>query len=589
MNENDQARIKKLVRLRAPLKGRITSLKNYLKKSVDEIDKGELIERYEGLKGIRERFEEIQSEIETLVTDEEFEREQTERELFEEDLCAVSARVKAIINRDQITISSVQSINFENPSNHLSATQISSQSSSDNLNPGNTQVRLPNPVQFNVSEPSPPQSSNANASCYETNYRIPQAELPKFEGSYEQWPGFCDTFKAVVHNNSKFTNAEKLMYLRSCVKGKAAEKIECLETTSVNYQVAWSILERYYDDPAAVINNRIRAFFELPSCQNASATALGNLIDNSTKHYRALEALRKPFLEAFPIYLIVSKLDHQTRLKWKEETQGNSSPTMDELLEFLHNRRKILEVDNLVKNEKSNHRNSYQTADRKLNGLNANRHHSYVTQFKAFCHLCKGSHFTQYCERLVNVAVPERIKIVKRSNLCFNCLKSNHKLEECKSSSCKTCNKKHHSLLHLDNEKPTQLSPETSMQATHLNTFYSKNESYQEKLLTSAVAMIKDRSGLYHDCRFLLDSCSQPHILTERMASKLGLNKREINVPLGAINSLSSCIKYKTETTVKSCLNDFSLNLDFLIVNEVNEFLPSRPIQRADLKIPRDI
>ena len=156
-------------------------------------------------------------------------------------------------------------MNFENPSNQLSATQISSQSCSDNLNPANTQVGLPNSVQFNVSEPSLPQSLNANPSSYETNYRILQAESPKFEGSYEQWPVFCDTFKAVVHNNSKFTNAEKLMYLRPCVKGKAAEKIECLETISINYQVAWSILECYYDDPAALINNRIRAFFELPS------------------------------------------------------------------------------------------------------------------------------------------------------------------------------------------------------------------------------------------------------------------------------------------------------------------------------------
>ena len=95
---------------------------------------------------------------------------------------------------------------------------------------------------------------------------------------------------------------------------------------------------------------------------------------------------------------------------------------MDELLEFLHNHRKIFEVDNLVKNEKSNHRSSYQTVDRKLKGLTANRHHSYVTQFKAFCHLCKGSYFTQYCERLVNIAVPERIKIVKNSNFASTAL-----------------------------------------------------------------------------------------------------------------------------------------------------------------------
>ena len=138
---------------------------------------------------------------------------------------------------------------------------------------------------------------------------------------------------------------DKLMYLRSCLLGKAAEKIESLECTSANYQVAWSILEKCYDDPAAVINNRIRALFELAPCQNLSASALGNALDKRTKHYRALEALNKPFLEAFPIYLIVSKLDHQSRIKWKEVSQRNSSSTMSNLLEYSYSRRKVLETD----------------------------------------------------------------------------------------------------------------------------------------------------------------------------------------------------------------------------------------------------
>ena len=44
-----------------------------------------------------------------------------------------------------------------------------------------------------------------------------------------------------------------------------------------------------------------------------------------------------------------------------------------------------------------------------------------------------------------------------------------------------------------------------------------------------------------------------------------------------------------TNTIVKSRLNDFSLNLEFLIVKEVNELLPSRPINRSNLCIPRNI
>lgn len=83
-----------------------------------------------------------------------------------------------------------------------------------------------------------------------------------------------------------------------------------------------------------VIDNHIKALFELPLCTNMSASSVGDILNTVTIHYRALEALKKPFLHAFPIYAVVSKLDFQTRLKWKEFIQGNNSPTMEVLLEF---------------------------------------------------------------------------------------------------------------------------------------------------------------------------------------------------------------------------------------------------------------
>ena len=603
MDETSAARFKQLVRKRAPLKGRITSLKNYMNRPAEEQFRGELIERYENLDGIREKFEIIQSEIESLVTDEGFENETNERETFEEELCSVLARSKAYIKNDHTALMSAQSANSIDSSTVTIAgtSNIVNAGISDIANVGSSNIA--NAVQ-NIDENTNSLSNTNNRTIFptaplidvgfigsESNYRIPKADLPKFEGSYEKWPGFSDTFKSAVHNSTKFSDAEKLMYLRSCLVGKAAEKIESLETTSANYQVAWGILERYYDDPAAIINNRIRALFELTPCQNASASALGDILDNATKHYRALQALNKPFLEAFPIYLVLSKLDHQTRIKWKEQTQNDSSPSMTKLLDFLHSRRKVLETHRTNKNERSDNfaKNnskafaSQNSSNRQTYALTKNipSNSSYATQFKAFCHLCKGSHFTQYCEQLTNATVNERINIVKKANLCFNCLKSNHRIEDCKSTHCKSCNKKHHSLLHFEKENTNQ--------STYVNTFPLKNNTHTEKLITTAIVHIMDLKGAFHECRFLLDSCSQPHILTERMASKLKLQKHEINVPLGAVNSLSSCIKYSATTTVKSRLNNFSLNLEFLIVNEVNELLPSRPIDKSNLNIPRNI
>lgn len=190
--------------------------------------------------------------------------------------------------------------------------------------------------------------------------------LPKFSGSYEEWPGFSDTFRSAIHENPIYRDTQRLIYLRSCLSGKAAEKIESLETTAANYSVAWSILEKYYDDPIAIINNRIKALFDLPVCQKSSSNTLGEIIDSASKHYHSLKALNKPFLEAFPVYAIVSKLYDETRLKWKEQTQNaKQTPSMEELLEFLHNRRKILEPisskntsDNSKNTNRSNNNNN---------------------------------------------------------------------------------------------------------------------------------------------------------------------------------------------------------------------------------------
>lgn len=178
-----------------------------------------------------------------------------------------------------------------------------------------------------------------------------------FGGSYEKWPGFSDTFVSSVHNNKRYSDLQKLVYLRSCLTGKTADKIESLETTDANYHVAWKLLEKHYDGPSAVTNNHIKSFFEFSNYSNASASSLGELLNNDTKHYRTLQVLNKPFLEAFPIYAVTSKSDTQTRLKWKEYVQIHESPTMENLLDFLHRREKVLETTQ-TKNDKSDRNNT---------------------------------------------------------------------------------------------------------------------------------------------------------------------------------------------------------------------------------------
>ena len=61
------------------------------------------------------------------------------------------------------------------------------------------------------------------------------------------------------------------------------------------------------------------------------------------------------------------------------------------------------------------------------------------------CVFCKGPHPTHTCESVTDHQ--KRLEIIKRENLCFNCL-AHHKISQCQSRfRCKKCKKKHHTTL----------------------------------------------------------------------------------------------------------------------------------------------
>lgn len=224
----------------------------------------------------------------------------------------------------------------------------------------------------------------------------------------------------------------------------------------MTYRVAWNILEKSYDDPTFVINNHVKSFVELPNYFNTTAAALGELANSVTKHYRALKALKKPFLEFFPMYAVVAKLDPQTRIKWKEHIQSNNSPNMEELIEFLYSREKILETNKSFSKSEKLEKPTPKHGSQSCSEHSKNTHSKMKKQFtnhtnnRAFCHICKEAHFTQNCEKITKASLSARLELVKNLKLCSNCLRSNHTAENCNASTCKNCYKTHHTLLHDD-------------------------------------------------------------------------------------------------------------------------------------------
>lgn len=83
---------------------------------------------------------------------------------------------------------------------------------------------------------------------------------------------------------------------------------------------------------------------------------------------------------------------------------------------------------------------------------------------KKGCVICTQNHHISYCPTFNRIDTSSRIEIIKEKNLCFNCLKLNHRVQDCPSKhTCELCHGHHHSLIHLEPPVSSSISNTKTM------------------------------------------------------------------------------------------------------------------------------
>ncbi|CAL1671875.1 unnamed protein product [Lasius platythorax] len=108
-----------------------------------------------------------------------------------------------------------------------------------------------------------------------------------------------------------------------------------------------------------------------------------------------------------------------------------------------------------------------------------------------------------------------RSAMVKSLVLCYNCLRPNHLVNECKSGTCKKCKRKHHTLLYFENESADQGANSSNTVKSNSIACFQAIVTSQVLLSTASVFVLNNRRDPI-ECKVLLDNGSQSNFITER-------------------------------------------------------------------------
>lgn len=428
--------------------------------------------------------------------------------------------------------------------------------------------------------------------------RVPEIQLPKFSGLYSDWPNFFALFSTVIHDNNDLSSLEKLYYLRASLEEAALDTISALELKEANYKVALDLLINRFDNKLIQFQTLIKDVFSLDSVENGSSIGLRRLSDKMNSHLRAMLTLanKEQIADGLLIYLVTTKLDETSQMKWEESLPINELPKWTSMATFLERRSRMLEnlENSIISKPQAQH-------DSKKSNQNSRHVHVSSATSTNSCTLCNSiEHFISSCPNFLSISPSLRFKEVKRLKLCLNCLRKGHMMKECISGFCRRCSSKHHTLLHIENasmEPPTSYTGEPSSPTTTTQAVLASSSSDLENLnsspasvfLATAIILVKNQFGVLVPCRAILDSASQLNLITSRFVNSLHLKCNKVSATICGIGNGNLTIQKSVDVNVKSQHGNYSTSFTAMVVPSITDYQPSINVNTSGWRIPKNI
>ncbi|XP_065072518.1 uncharacterized protein LOC135696909 [Ochlerotatus camptorhynchus] len=513
-----------------------------------------------------------------------------------DDYERINADICAMLPRDERAEQRIEYATFEELHNQLYIclnTKIDAVSSATSQN----QVAVPQPPVY-------------------VQQQVPQlhAPFPTFDGNPENWYSFKSLFSSIMARYANETPAMKILHLRNCLTGEAKDKIDQDVVNNNDYDMAWKILKDAYEDKRLIMDTHIDAILDFQKIGKENrGKSISKLVEVCAKHADALKGhgyVVEGLSELIIVNVLYKKLDRETQEHWELKLGTGKTPVFKEFMDFLREMGRVLQRTNRSQQQTSQQstvlNKQRQALNQKQSAPVSSR--SFVQTTKENCPCCREEHTIYKCTKFQELSVGERKSIVTRANLCFNCLKSKHRVADCPSEQgCKIrgCGRKHHSLLHPSDVQKESSEPEKPPPKPVEQPESSGNSPQKEigttlcthsgtvkrhVLLSTAEVLVVGKGGTTIKSRALLDSGSDSNIVTEKLASKLNLKLHQVDLPISGLNDIQTRVKYIVSTNIVSLVNSFSSSiLDFLVVPKVTSNLPVTEVDYRSWLLPANV
>ncbi|XP_062557167.1 uncharacterized protein LOC134222030 [Armigeres subalbatus] len=386
--------------------------------------------------------------------------------------------------------------------------------------------------------------------------RVMSRDLPDFDGNPEDWPIFISQYD-ITTENCGFSNAENLIRLQRCLRGKARESVRSRLLLPVSVPQVIETLRMLYGRPGLLVTsllNRVRATPAPRMERLETVIEFGMELQGLCDHLQAAGEtahMNNPAL----LQELEDKLPSQMRLQWAMHKQTMQDVTLQTFASYMSivvkaasQVTKIVDcsIDRRVTEQRKKGKQNYQLlahASQSLpNRSNGKNNDDSTTARK--CPVCNtADHRVKECKQFLDLNVEGRWKCIHNLKLCRTCL-NQHGKNRCRlSTKCGIdgCEFKHHSLLHSKVENKAR-------------TITVENHSHRDQdsktLFRVIPVTLTGRAGTVHTYAFL-DDGSDLTLVDKSIAQQLGESGPSRTLYLNWTSNVTRCEVDSEEVSFK--------------------------------------